>query len=271
MSSKFVTETSVVQVEQGLYQGRVSRDWWVQRGPNGGYVAAMLVRALTAAVGDEQRTPRSLTIHYAAAPQEGPVRIATTVERTGRSLTTLTARLEQDGRLVALGLAAFSRSRDGALEFAQAAMPEAVPPEDTEVFPKGAPFPPFASNWDMHFGIGTLPFAGAHEAFSGGWIRPAERQGWDYALIAQLTDAWFPAVFTRLDGPNGVPTIDLTIHFRAELPLPDLNPGDFALVAFRSRVAAGGFVEEDGEIWSRDGTLIAQSRQLALLQAPSQR
>jgi acyl-CoA thioesterase len=63
-----------------------------------------------------------------------------------------------------------------------------------------------------------------------------------------------------------VPTIDLTIHFRADLPLPS----DYVLVTFESRLSHGGFVEEDGAIWSRDGHLIAQSRQLALLQAPSQ-
>ena len=43
-----------------------------------------------------------------------------------------------------------------------------------------------------------------------------------------------------------------------------------ALVRFWTRVSTHGFIEEDGEIWAPDGTLIAQSRQLALLQALSQ-
>ena len=40
---------------------------------------------------------------------------------------------------------------------------------------------------------------------------------------------------------------------------------DWVLVVFRSTVASDGFIEEDGELWSRDGRLLAQSRQLAVV------
>ena len=40
---------------------------------------------------------------------------------------------------------------------------------------------------------------------------------------------------------------------------------DWYLVTFSSRLSAEGFAEEDGELWSRDGRLLAQSRQLALV------
>ena len=75
-----------------------------------------------------------------------------------------------------------------------------------------------------------------------------------------LTDSWPPAVFTTSTAPLAVPTLDLTVHLRAALP----RPGDWVLGRFRTRVARAGFLEEDGELWSRDGELLAQSRQLAL-------
>jgi len=49
------------------------------------------------------------------------------------------------------------------------------------------------------------------------------------------------------------------------LPLAGAADDDFVLAVFRSRRAHEGFIEEDGEIWSRDGVLLAQSRQLALV------
>ena len=87
-------------------------------------------------------------------------------------------------------------------------------------------------------------------------------------MVTALTDAWPPAVFSYAEMgtiPGGVPTVDLTVHFRAPLPPPESGEHDWVLAVFRSREARQGFVEEDGEIWSRGGVLLAQSRQLAVV------
>src|SRR5215207_8647502 len=109
----FDRETSVQPVADGRYESHLDRAWWVHRGPNGGYLAAIVLRALTEAVGDEERSPRSLTVHYAAPPVEGTLEVATVIERAGRSLTTCSARLEQRGKLIGLALGAFSHARPG--------------------------------------------------------------------------------------------------------------------------------------------------------------
>jgi acyl-CoA thioesterase len=264
--SKFERDITVTEVEPGVFEGNVNRDWWIVFGPNGGFLAAMLVKAMGAAVQDDARMARSLTIHYTAAPAEGPVRIRTTIERAGRSLTTVSARMEQGERLIALAIGAFSRPRRAALEFDDAPAPHVPAPEDVPLVEPRPELPPFARQWETRYAIGARPFSGSGgSTLTGGWIKPLDPHPIDAALVAQITDAWLPAVFVRLTEPNAVPTIDLTIHFRAELPLP----ADYMLVTFESRLSQGGFVEEDGWIWSREGRLIAHSRQLALLQAAS--
>jgi acyl-CoA thioesterase len=175
--------------------------------------------------------------------------------------------MEQEGRLIALAIAAFSRARRAAIEFDDAPAPAVPPPEAVPVVEPRPELPPFARQWEMRYAIGTRPFSGSDgSTLTGGWIKPLDEHPVDAALVAQITDAWLPAVFIRLTEPNPVPTIDLTIHFRADLPLP----ADYVLVTFESRLSKGGFIEEDGWIWSREGRLIAHSRQLALLQRPSQ-
>ena len=250
----------------GVFEGRIDGGWWIERGPNGGYVAAVFLRALTAAVVDAARTPRSLTVHYLAPPVEGPVRIETTVERTGRLMTFVSGRMRQGDRLVATAQAAFAPPLPG-IEFSDVQPPDVPRPDAVSVLPPfpDAPTMPMRQRYEQRWAVGDPPFSGASQAVAGGWIRlnPAEgAKATDHVLVAALTDSWMPPIFTRIDARLGVPTIDLTIHFRAPMP-----PGDagWFLVVFRSQMAADGFVEEDGEVWSEDGRLLAHSRQLAVL------
>ena len=269
--TRFDRDTSLDPAGDGIFHGRIDRGWWIERGPNGGYVAAIILRALTMAVDDPGRTPRSLTIHYLAPPVEGPVELATTIERSGRSLTYVSARMVQEGRLVGLAVGAFAVPLASAVEFQHLAMPDGVPgPDELRPTPSvSSPPIPLRERYETRHAIGGAPFSGADEAVSGGWIRLAEPRPVDHLLMAAFTDAWLPPIFTKvtMEKPLGVPTIDLTVHFRAPLPVDGLAPDAWLFVLFRSRVASEGFIEEDGEIWSPDGRLLAQSRQLALLMA----
>ena len=86
VASRFALDTAVSPLGEGLYRAEIRPDWRVER-PNGGYVAAILLRAVTTELADPERSPRSATIHYLRPPEDGPVEVAVTVERTGRSMT----------------------------------------------------------------------------------------------------------------------------------------------------------------------------------------
>ena len=264
--TEFDVATAVEPLGGGAYRASMDTGWWVARGPNGGYVAAVLLRALAAEAGESGRAPRSLTVHFAAPPAEGQVLIEVTVERSGRSLSTLSARMTQGGRLLALALAAFSAAWPERHDFADLRPPEAGKPGDGVAPPReGDMLPPIARRWEFHGAFGGAPFSGGAEAISGGWLRLAEPRRADAYVVAAMTDAWFPAVFARMTEPAALPTIDLTIHFRVPLPLARSEPEGWTLARFSSGWAREGFVEEDGELWSPDGVLLAQSRQLALI------
>jgi acyl-CoA thioesterase len=261
---KFTELTHVERTGTDAFEVDIDPSAFIVRGPNGGYLAALLLRALTQRVDDEARAPRSLTVHYPAAPAAGPATITTEVVRAGRSLVTASARLEQGGKPMAVALAAFSPSWDGP-EWADLVPPST--PAAKDVLPRtdeGMTLP-FLAHWDQRMAIGGLPGTEAAHAESGGWIRLAEPEPIDAIVVAAMSDAWIPAVFTRLVDRNPVPTVDLTFHFRTTLPHPSTPPDSHVLVHFRNNTSAEGFWEEDGELWSPDGTLLAQSRQLAIM------
>jgi acyl-CoA thioesterase len=265
----FDRDTAVRPLGGGRYEATMSKDWWILRGPNGGYVAAVLLRALTEAVGDPGRAPRSLTIHYTAPPMEGTVVIETRLERVGRSLTFISGRMLQGERLLALALGAFSAPWQSHIEIHHARMPDVPSPEATPVMPSrpGGDLP-MHERYEYRWALGGVPFSGAEAAELGGWIRLAEPRLVDATVAAAIADAWPPTlmpVLTSSSKVTGFPTVDLTLHFRTRLPIAGAAPGDWTLAVFRAREVREGFFEEDGELWSVDGQLLAHSRQLAIL------
>jgi acyl-CoA thioesterase len=264
--SRFTSDTAVHASRAGLYTATIDRGWWIERGPNGGYLAAIVLRAVVAEAGADGRRPRTMTLHYLRPPMEGPCEVEVVVERAGRGLSTVSARLRQGGRDCVLALVALGVVRPGESMHDHPApevpAPDAVPPR-AEAATAG-PDIPFRHRFDLRPAIGAAPFEAGTEALTGGWIRTADHDPIDDVLLAAITDAWPPAVFSKLELPVGVPTVELTIHFRNA---PSREPG-WCLVRFRTLEASEGYLEESGEVWSADGRLLAESRQLAVLIPP---
>ena len=259
----FDDDTALRPLGDGAFEGAVVDGWDTPRGPLGGYVMAIVLRGLELAVDDPERMVRSLTMSFLRPPTAGPVTVRATVERAGRSLSTVSGRLEQDGRLMGLALGAFSKPWESPL-LDDAPMPDvgaAGRPRARRSASCQAPPPAFLERLSMQRRFGELPFSRADRAETGGWLGLREERPVDSLAVVVLADAWFPAPWPRLRALAPAPTIDLTVHFRAPLPLDD----GLLLGRFRTKLVRDGFFEEDGELWAADGTLVAQSRQLGLL------
>jgi acyl-coenzyme A thioesterase PaaI-like protein len=275
--SLFDRDTAVRLEEQAgperVFAAEISADWRAGRGPHGGYLAALLLRALIATIAEPTRSPRSLTIHYVRPPAVGPVRIRTVLEREGRSLSTVSARLEsEDGKLLALVLSAFSVAWN-APEVAELPMPEVPGPDparsSTRLLHPAAP--PFTRHLVLQPRIGAIPFQGSdHPMEIGGWLGLNEPRAIDALSLAFFSDALFSPPFIRMSEAGTSPTIDLTVHFRTPMPrsgapLSEQDPEELCFARFSSGVMHEGFFEEDGVIWAADGTVLLQSRQLAIM------
>jgi acyl-CoA thioesterase len=259
MTHPLDADTTLEPLTPTRWRAHIAERWWVVRGPFGGYLAAILLRALTAAVGDPARRPRSLSVHFVDPPAAGPIEVSAAIERAGGSTTTASLRLEQGGEPVALALGSCAVWRDGAPEWAEAAMPEAPPPEACWRLERHDGAPPFHRQFEIRW-VDGVP---SGEARNLAWLRPDPPRALDHLALTALSDGWMPAAFSKLGRSVRVPTVDLTIHFRTPLAAP----AEWVLADYRSRFSAGGTWEEDGELWAADGTLLAQSRQLALIRA----
>ncbi len=96
----------------------------------------------------------------------------------------------------------------------------------------------------------------SHRGRMQGWFRLADKRPADPLSLLLAADALPPVTFD-LGRPGWAPTIELTVHVRA------LPADGWLRVSHATRNVAGGYFEEDCEIWDENGRLVAQSRQLA--------
>lgn len=247
--------------ETGWFAAVITDRWNVLGGrPNGGYVLGVALRALARVL--PMPDPLVVSAFFLRPTRPGPVEVATEMARAGRRIATGAARVIQDGKETVRVTAAFADLATAAgRTVTLVERPALPPPGDCIDLLSGGAIPRLTITERVEYRVAAMPgwAVGRPEgrASMEFWMRYRDGRDADSLSLPALVDAAAPVVLDL--GESGSATVELTAHVRAR-PAP-------GWLACRSttRFLAGGFHEEDFEIWDSTGALVAQSRQLALL------
>ncbi|MFZ4518061.1 MAG: thioesterase family protein [Microthrixaceae bacterium] len=258
----FSAATGVRPEGDGRWSASIAEGWDIAGNANGGYLLAIAARAVVAEVG--RPDPVTVTGHYLAPGRPGPVTVDTAVVKEGKRFATASATLSDDTRPLLAVLATLGELGVSGDELYVAGAPpdlpavaECIPIEGTDTFP-----PPFMSRVELRIHPEDAGFRNGEPSGTPrvrGWFRLRDGEPVDTVALLCAVDAFPPTVFNARLPVAWTPTVELTAHVRAR-PAPG-----WLACSFRTRFVTGGFLEADGEVWDATGTLVAQSRQLALV------
>lgn len=267
-------DTAVAPVGDGRYEAVLTEDWNIW-GPNGGYLAAVALRAAGAHSALDRPRPASLQCHFLGVAVFAPVQLDVAVLRSAKRAEALRVSMSQDGQPVLEALVwTVSDGLDG-LTHVGASMPAGVP-HWSECTPLADQVPPgvrrhrFADNLDERMTEPYVPFdvrpAGEPEYTA--WIRFRPEPVFDDPFVdggrlAILVDTFqWPAAARGHDGATlayVAPSLDLTCQFHRPAPA-----SEWLLVEARSPLAADGLVAGTSRVWDEAGRLVASGSQMML-------
>jgi acyl-CoA thioesterase len=245
---------------------------WAIWGPCGGYVAAVLLRA----VGAHSSFPRpaTLSVNFLGVARFAPVELVAETLQAGKRSQCIRVSMTQDGRPISHAVAWTVAAPDGreGLEYDWTEWPGLPGPDGLDNFedlrPGEAPFFPFWQNmesrptnwlspeeWDL-----VRPQAPVLQ----NWYRLRPTPTFDdpfleAARVAMVLDLMgWPAVVRALqpgqDETWMAPNLDVNVTFHRP-------PGDseFLLLDAAAPLAEGGTIGAVGRVWSEDHRLLASS------------
>ena len=263
-------DTAVEHLGDGRYRAHLNRDWEIW-GPEGGYVAAVALRA----AGAEARLhrPASFSCHYLGVASFDAVDLEVTIVRSGRNAESFRVSMTQDGRAI-LDATVWTIGEVEGLEHAMVTPPD-VPHPDT--------LPTMAARWAEVDEPARPPFA-FWENFDArpidwtpdwppaGPLEPVWRQWERFQPTATFDDPWVDAARSLVlvdvvswpaasrhhawrwpNGPEWIaPSLDLYVAFH------DPRPAEpWLLAEGASPFAADGLVGWTGRLWTPAGNLVA--------------
>lgn len=246
-------------MEKGRFRTVVSPDWSINTVPNGGYLMALAVNAMARVA--TRPMASIVTMAFLSRCHPGDAFIEVDVMAESTRFERIQAGLFQDGQKRLNVFGTFSSAPEKQ-EFRRYEIdpPEVPEPEKCIKMPA---MPGYSLYDQMEVRIdpdcagwitgSSLSDRSEHR----GWIRFKTPRELDEASIVLMADAFPPPVFASQGMVAWVPTLEFTVNLRT------IPRGPWIKAVFRTCFITGDMIEEDGQLWSAEGELIAVSRQVA--------
>jgi len=248
---------------EGRYTIMLSRDWEIW-GPNGGYMAAVALRA--AGMEAKIKRPVSIACHFLGVPRPEPVDVEVRAVQAGRRAESIHVLYSQDGRAMVQAIVRTAAESPG-VEHNFLRMPEVPHHSELKSFLEHWPDPPdsvpFWENLESRI---IFP----ERIFQNDYPMPADLLEWyRYQPTATFDDPFVDAAravilmdtFAWPAGANPHPrntrqyqgiNLDVVAWFYEAAP-----DSPWLLCDYESPLATGGLVAGRGNVWAEDGRLIA--------------
>lgn len=259
---QFNEHTAVMPAGASIWTGEVHRGWRIGSVANGGYVLALVGRALSSAL--SQPDPLSINAFYLAPCELGPIEVTVESLSETRSTHFASADLRQNGQLKLRATAAYTD-----LDKLKGPDWTNVAPPDVPAF-DGVPSPAM-SHLEIHQSVEMRIVQGA-EVFTEGqtngsgefiaWLAHKDGAAPQPIDLLMFADILPPPVFTLYGAYGWVPTVELTVQVRRK---PAAGP---LLARHSTRQVTRGVAETDTEIWDVNGDLVALARQTLKVRMP---
>ncbi|WP_436533769.1 thioesterase family protein [Actinoplanes sp. HUAS TT8] len=262
-------EATAVHPVTGGFSADLDPQWGVGDKLHGGYLMAVVARAVAAGAGPAHPHLIAMTTTFLRPPAPGPVTVQVEALRAGRGSAQFRARLVQDGVACAESLVT-----QGVLDEADpwwSGLPLPVLPAEDECYllpsdPPGAGIAVHLLDVVEHrLDPTSLTFAMGHPSTTGqisGYLRLADGSDWDPLSLLVALDPT-PPISLTLGIQGWAPTISLTAYVR-RLPAP----GPLRMTMQSAEVTSGR-MDETALLWDAKGALVAQATQLAAVRPAS--
>ncbi len=260
---QFEEDTAVTPLGDNRWQGELKRGWRIGSVPNGGYVLAVIGRALRNTM--PHKDPLSINAFYLAPCSLGVCTIEVELLKAGRGTSFGTASLYQNDELRVRATAAYTDLDLLAGETWMGGEPPSAPTFESMADDSRAQHLEIHQRVDSRLVTGYEVFESGELPRSGefvGYLQHVDKAAMGSIDLLMFADIMPPPSFT-LFGPFGwVPTIELTVQCRG-LPVPGPLLGRMT-----SRYLTSGIIESDGDFWDSKGQLVALARQTMKVRLP---